>query len=399
MMSSRILATFALVAAVGCTSDDRDTSDAPATEPRYVIANEVYTADSSTTYVNILGSLDNVVIDPSKAVEFDGGRATISAYNGWLFIAPPDRPVITRYSITATGALVEEDEVSFANYGLASVVIDEWALTFISPTKAYLMNVETGVNIIWNPTTMELTGEIQPLQSLVRPNISLNSSGTAIRGNRMFQTVYWTDWDAWVTSAEQYLAVTDTDTDTMIALVPESRCPALSNRVDRDEAGNLYFSNWVWNVSETLLHGAPSSCALRIAPDAETFDSTWTLDFPQITGGREAAMYSYLGHGKGTLNVFYNERATYDTNTDPAELASTSNWRLWSVDNATGTGAPIDGSDFMAGGASTFHLDGRSFVFTPTGDTTKTQIAEIVDGRSVPSFEVDGWSYQFFQVR
>jgi len=397
MTSRPFLAVLAL-AATGCGSGGDDDSG-PVLDTSFVIANEIYTADSSTTYINVLGSLDNVAIDPGRAVEFAGGRATIATHAGWLFVAPPDRPVITRYAISDTGALVAEGEISFANYGLEFVYIDEWALTFISATKAYLTNFDDGSIIVWNPTTMELTGEIPPLQSLVRPNLSLNNSGTVVRGNRMFQIVFWSDWEAYATSTEQYLAVYDTDTDTNIALVPEQRCPGLSNRVDRDEAGNLYFSNWVWNVSETLIRGAPSSCALRIPPDAETFDPAWIHDFRQSTEGREAAMYAYLGDGKGLLNVFHSERVTYDGNSDPAELAQTPNWRLWSVDAAGGVGAPVEGSDWMTGGASTFHLDGRAFVFTPSADYATTQISEIVDGRSVPAFEVAGWSYQFFQVR
>lgn len=401
MRTSYLFPALALLAAVGCGGGDDD-SDGEGGEYRFVVTNEVYTADSSTTYVNVLRSLDNITIDKTRAVEFAGGRATISTYNNWLFVAPPDRPVITRYSVDNNGKLVNEGEVSFANFGLESVVIDEWALTFISPTKAYLLNTDDGVIIVFNPTTMELTGtQIQPTQSLVRGNnLSLNSSGTVVRGNRMFQTFYWSDWDAWTTSAEQYLAVYDTDNDKMLALVPESRCPALSNRVDTDEAGNLYFSNWVWNVSETLIKNAPSSCALRIVPGAETFDANWKLDYRAITDGREAAMFAYLGGGKGLLNVFYSERATYDANTDPAELASTANWKLWSVDLAAGTGGQVEGSDWMSGGASTYHLDGRVFVSPPSGaDLTTTDFVEIVDGKQVPSFTVDGWSYQFFQLK
>ena len=50
---------------------------------------------------------------------------------------------------------------------------------------------------------MELTGEIQPSQRMVRPGMSLTTSGTLVRGNRMFHTCYWSSGDAWMTSTEQ----------------------------------------------------------------------------------------------------------------------------------------------------------------------------------------------------
>jgi hypothetical protein len=63
-----------------------------------------------------------------------------------------------------------------------------------------------------------------------------------VRGNRLYIAVGWANWDAYVWSDEVYLAVYDTDTDELIDLVQETRCPSLDNQVSRDEAGNIDFS-------------------------------------------------------------------------------------------------------------------------------------------------------------
>lgn len=393
--AGRALGVLGALGLLGCTSSG---DPLPPIEARFVIANEVYAADTTTSYVHVLDSLDGVTIDPSRALEIAGGRATIATIGGWVFIAPPDRPAIVRHVVGPDGTLVADGEVSFASYGITSLTIDPWGNTFISPTKAYVLNPDDGSTIVWNPTAMEIEREIAPLQDLVRAGKTLNGSPAVVRGNRLFRTVFWSDWDAWQTSTEQYLAVFDVDADRMLALVPEARCPGLSNWIDRDEAGNLYFSNWIWNVSETLVRGAPRSCALRIAPDAERFDPGWTLPYADLTGGREGAMYSYLGGGAGLLNVFHAERANYDASSDPAELAETPNWRLWRVDAAARTGAPLDGLDFMSGGASTFHLGDRSFVAIPGPDYAITRLYEIVNGAAVPAFDIDGWSYQLYPL-
>jgi hypothetical protein len=82
-------------AAAGCGGDDTASPDAGIRKDTlYVIANEIYTDSDSTTYVNVVDTLDAPVIDPTKAIEFGGGRATVRAFDGRLFVAPPNSTVI-----------------------------------------------------------------------------------------------------------------------------------------------------------------------------------------------------------------------------------------------------------------------------------------------------------------
>jgi hypothetical protein len=74
-MDSRHVFTTLVLALAAC--GDGGTEPPPVVDARYVSANEIYTGDSSTTYINVLSSLDDVVIDPGRATEFAGGRATI----------------------------------------------------------------------------------------------------------------------------------------------------------------------------------------------------------------------------------------------------------------------------------------------------------------------------------
>lgn len=367
--------------------------------PLYAIANEVYTDDDSTTYVSVLSSLDVTEIDYDAAIEYAGGRATIAAYDGALFVASPEAPAITRFAVDRDGTLEEEGTVSFLDYGFESVSIDEWGNAFISTTKAYLFHPD-GSAVIWNPTTMEIRGEVdQGDFDLVRDFGDLNGSAAVARGNRLFKTVFWSDWDAWKTSSEQYLAVYDTDSDVLIELIEETRCPGLGNRVASDEDGNLYFSNWIWNVAETLVAGAPESCALRIESGEERFDQDFRLAYPEATGGRQGAMFTYLGDGEALVSVFHDERATIDAGTAPAELASTDNWRLWMLDMEAGDAAPLEGIEWMTGAATTVGLDGRSFVMVPGADWSVTSVYELERGQATHRFDVNGWSYQFQKLR
>jgi hypothetical protein len=370
----------------------------PAAPPLYAFASVVIAPESETTYINLLDTLDLTAIDYGEAIERPG-RGAIAAHGGALFVSEGEEPVITRFAVTSGRELEMTGRISFANFGFEAASLDEWNTTFVSPTKAYLLDYATGSHIIWNPTSLEITGEIEA-PDLVRENLDLDGSTAVVRGNRMFRTFFWKDWKAYTTSREQVLATFDVENDRLISQTSETRCPGLNNRVEVDESGALYFSNWIYNVSETLVRNAPRSCALRILPGAEGFDPGWVLPFADLTEMREAAGLSYLRGGRGFLAVFHHERVTIDAMTDPQELALSANWRLWGVDLGQRTARPIEGIDWLIGGYSTVKLDGRTFVLVPGEDLAKTSVYEVSDdGRATLRFEARGFAYQLVKIR
>jgi hypothetical protein len=369
----------------------------PPAPPLYAIASTVFLPETETTYVNLIESLDVAQIDYTKSVEFPG-RAAIGTFGGWLYVSDGEAPEIARLSVSGPQPR-EVGRLSFANFGLETAAVDEWATTFVNEGKAYLFNADSGSHIVWNPASMQITGEIEA-PDLVRKNLSLDGSTAVIRGDRLYRTFFWKDWKAYRTSTEQVLATYDVTTDTLVGTAPETRCPGLNNRVERDETGALYFSNWIYNVTETLVRDAPRSCALRILPGADGFDPGWVLPFAELTQMREAAGLSYLGNGKAFLAVFHHERVMIDAMTDPNELALSPNWRLWGVDLAQRTARPLEGIDWLVGGYSTVRLDGRTFVLVPGDELAKTSVYEITGGgRATLRFEARGFAYQFVKIR
>lgn len=368
--------------------------------PLYVFANEIYGADDSTTYVNILPSLDITELDHSSGMEFGGGRATIAARGGKLFVAPPTSAVIQRFDLGADGALLADGEVSFARFGFSALTIDEWTNTFITDEKAYLFNSTDGTTIVWNPVTMQILGEVDAAGfNLVREGWTLDGSPGEVRGDRLYRTITWANYETWEWSEERYLGVYDTTSDRLIELVSDVRCPALGNRVSRAEDGTLYFSNWIWNVGQTLVSGGAPSCVLRLLPGEDRFDPAWSLRYSDVAEGREGAMFAYVADGQALVSVFHAEQVTIDAATVPSELPATPNWRMWQVDLASGTGAPLEGLGWNTGAISTYSMDGRSFLLVPGEEWALTQVYEVEAGQAVHRFDAAGWSYQFFRVR
>ena len=399
---------LAAIALFGCDSGGSGASpasgDAGSNDPLYALDFIVFGTDQSsdTTYVNTFGSLGITKVDPTQARPFVGD-ADLATYGGDIFVSSSESPEISKFSVDDSGTWTDEGTVSFANYGVQSVSVQPFTNTFVSATKAYLMDPNSGIQIIWNPQTMTITGTIQPPSSpaFVRQGYTIDGSPGAVRGNRMYRTVYWDNSTDSSFTTEQYLAVYDTDADALLTLTPEARCPALGGVVTQDEAGNLYFSNWWNDVQATLLDKEPTNCALRIPTGSDDFDPDWTLPYKSMTGGHEAAELQYIGSGKGVFAVFHDEDVTIDASTMPSDIFSSQSWSWWSVDFNARTAAPIDGLPLMLGGDVADVLDGRTFLIVPTNSWSTAEEYELMaDGTVQDRFQIPGWGIgEFVKVR
>ena len=369
--------------------------------PLFAVPTQVYGADfaTSTSYVPVVPSLDVARISIDEARELDG-RASVATVGKWLFMASSSSPVVQRFEVGADGALSAAGSLNFANYGLPEYFsIDAWGAVFVNSEKAYIFNGSDGSHIVWNPTTLKILGEI-PAPGVVKAGYNLESIAV-VRGSRMYRIFTLLNYDSWEFLTEpQYLAVYDTESDRQLELVQESRCPQLYSRPFVDEAGDIYFSGWVWTPGLTLTSDYPASCALRIRADEDAFDQDWQLNFAEeVTGGREAGILRYLGDGRALLDVFHDERVTIDGDTDAQELSNTANWRLWSIDLETKQGGPLEGLDFKAGGYQDVQVDGRTFLMVPNGDYSETTAYAVEGEQLEEGFKIQGSSYHMVKVR
>jgi hypothetical protein len=415
-----IVAGVALVSAVACGGVSENESgpgaggsggtttgaagagnDAGPSKPLYAVMYQIYDDAGSTSYLNLLDSLDIDEVELSQAHEFGGGRAFIQAYEGKLFVGDAESPTVTRYSVAEGGELIAEGKLGFANYGLDKGQFDAWNVTFIDPTKAYLLDFRDGTTIIWNPSTMEIVGDIPPADEFQREGYSFESTPGAVRDGKMFRTVSWVNYDDAKYSTDLLLAVYDVETDELLELIEETRCPVPGNLVHQDEAGNIYFSNWVWPVAGTILRGAPAPCVLRIEPGEDRFDPKWVLDYRDVAEGRHGAMFSYVGDGRALISVFYDERTSFDAATDPWSYVGSNNWRIWRMDMNSQVGAPLDGIGFNGGAFTPLRFDDRLYLLVPGGeaDNWATQVYEVTGDSAEPRVKLPGWSYQLVKLR
>ena len=271
---------------------------------------------------------------------------------------------------------------------------------FISPSKAYLTNGNKEY-VVWNPSTLTITGTI-PLPVLAqREGIDGNfgmDRGTALRGNLLFHTANWFDYEGYK-MLDSRVAIFDVETDSLVDLL-ENPCPNFDIATS-DDAGNLYFSNWVYSPGATLVNDQAQACVGRIAAGEDVFDASWSLKMADVTEGREAAALGYLGGSEGLLSVFHDERVTYDPSTgDIFSYLFGANWHLWTVDLVSKAAHEITAIDWNGGGYYSYRIDGKTYVLSPGSDYKTTTVYEVSgDGSVTQILHTRGWSTRLFKLR
>lgn len=397
-MKQQVVRFAVSLAALGALAACGEEKEVLPQEGRYVIATSIFGDAGSATYVSNLISLDVQSIDLGKATEHPG-FATIGTAGGKLFVGDGAAPVISRYGFGDDGRLEKEGSLSFGPRGLQTAPL--YFNTFVDAEIAYVQH-EQSKRVFWNPEALELVGAAGVETPGLEPTLNglqLTSAfdrGIAVRDGLVFHPYYWTDANYYAFAPTSKIAVYAVD-GSLVELL-EAPCPGI-DFVTSDEEGNLYFSNWVFSAAAPVLDAsAPTTCAVRIQRGEHTIDEGWTRDLGELVDGRQTAAFRYLGGGVGVVAVFHEERIELSEDTQPSEITSASNWRLWTVHLGTGASAPVEGLEWMAGGYYAFRIDGRTFLLLPSADYSTTTVYELSDGRAAALFETPGWAYQLLKI-
>ena len=366
----------------------------------YIVGSTLNSPEGWNAYVAVLSELQPQTIDYGAVLEVPG-RADVWVWDGKVFIAQAEAPVVSRYAVTSDLALVEEEgtRLSFAAEGLASAQF--WNAIWLTPEKAYMNNAALLEYVVWNPSTMQIVGRvahpsIEERAGYVVRNSSTNR-GSTIRDGKVYHTYYWTDENYERYAPESRIAVYDIETDELLDVIA-APCPGL-DVATQDEAGNLYFSSWTGLPGLSLVLGEPTSCAVKIPAGSEQIDPSWTLSWPDITEGRHGAALRYQGGGHGLVSIFHHERVEYDGASDAFALIGTENWQTWRIDLTSRAIAPLGGIAANSGAIYVEAIGDSAYALVPTEDYQSSQIYQIdgADGR--PLFSTRGWATRLFQLR
>jgi hypothetical protein len=316
------------------------------------------------------------------------------AIDGRLYIGEGETPNVARFSLDEDGRPVADGTMSFLDFGMSAAGL--FSNHFASATRAY-MAVDAETRAIWNPSSLELVGEL--VLDLPEPPAGtyLYASydrGSVNRDERVYQPIYPTDDDFYLFPQRSHIVGWNADDGSDVTVV-DADCPMLDIGF-ADDAGNLWFSNWVHAVGAPVFSPGQGAapCVVKIPAGSETIDEDFPGDLSTLTDGRQVAALRYVGGSLAVAAVFHDDELTEAERADPASLY-TNHWYLWTFDLETLDAAPIDGLDAFGGGYYAFRLDGRLVLLLPTDDYSRTFGYEVLpDGSVEQRFVVDGWVLQ-----
>jgi hypothetical protein len=334
------------------------------------------------------------------------GWCGIGAVGGKVYISDAESPVVTRYGFGQDGSFVEEGRIGFSDYtsGFASIEL------LLSPTKAYMTGGDSNQIVIWNPSTMQITGTLDlPIfeaRNGIEPNISFNRGLGAVQG-RVYASVGWFDYENYQTVGQSEVVIIDTENDVVLEPLP---VPCMDmDGASSDAEGNVYLTNWVYSPGASLVNDFDPACSARVPSGSDAIDPAWQLRYVDVTGGMEGAALRYLGnndagHPVGTFSAFTDDVASYDPQADDLYdwLFTDPKWELWTVDLVTLEGRRVESESLgkYAGGYYVEHHEGQSYVLVAGGDYASTAIHTLTpEGVSQPAFDIMGWSTAITRVQ
>lgn len=364
----------------------------------FLTSSVVFGTDTETTYIATLQDVAPQTVDYTKALE-KNGWSDVMVTGRMAFVTDGEAPVLTRYAVSDDGVLVEDGRLSFANYAVTSVSGSNTLI--VDETKAYVVVTAERQVIVWNPTTLAITGtfDLPELPNrgalrLVGPSVNRAS---AVRGDRAYLAFYWADFTDYSMADDSVVVVVDTATDTVAESIAVP-CPEI-NFASVDEANDrVYFSNWGFSAVNTAFHAGPHACAVRLDDGATALDPSFQLTFSDVTGGREGATLRVLDDGKVLLTVFHPE--IYDAPPTAEQIADGASWHLWSIDLATNEAAPFGDLGYHSFGVNGARVGDETLLFLPSADWASTTTYALADdGTTEARWTSAGWQTRLVALR
>jgi hypothetical protein len=347
---------------------------------RYVLASVVIDPDGNrTTYVQTIESLEAGPFTNDSAIELPG-NGVVMAHGQSFYVGLSEEPTWVRYEASENG-IRQTGRLSLLNTGAAGidfgnvVIDDEMAVSvFSSPPLA----------VVWNPTTMEIRGEVD-LSSLARDGYELEVWTTAAQDGLVYVPGRWADWEGGRIYPGVSLTIIDPKELKILATAQDERC-ASGGRAVFDEAGYAYVMGDGRNYSIQMFAHAngqpvPENCLLRIPPGGTDFETDYFYTISSLTAGLESITEletARQGSGLAFAKMFYPDKLSASVKPVDFDFWGERAHKLWRLHLADPPSAEeVEGVPFSTIGFSGSVVGGRLY----TGESQ--------DGNSSDVYETD----------
>ena len=288
-----------LLALSGCSEDPGETT--PLGSSYYALSAVTFGADNAVEgSIKFAPSLDkDASINEELTLESTG---TVPLYpaesSDKLLNVLGKSGQIVKYALGEDGSFQQEGEtIGFSAYGVSSFRAP--IVPIVSETQAYLWDDLTFTTLRWNPSTMEITGEIEGVAPLFEGK-NIGPDGTSYWtfrarypiqvGTKVYETISYLD-EATLQIELPYSGVFIIDTETdEVSYVEHPTCAGLENFMLAPD-GYLYMASNGYAASNYIagIPGINPPCLVRFDPKTDTFDDSFQVDFTAGADGKVVA--------------------------------------------------------------------------------------------------------------
>ncbi|QTE22711.1 DUF4374 domain-containing protein [Polaribacter cellanae] len=276
--------TFSIVlifATTSCSNDNNSNDEKEPVPVNFGITTVSGAWPNQTSYIQGLTDLNFSTIGNENAAELTGNASTVS-YNGSLYASPFGAPAtLVKYSFNDNGDAVEKERIIVPGANTFSTIY------FKSESIAYA-SVAGGISklIIFNPTTMRITGEVSLTLITKRfPKATRTYyKGMIERDGKLFMGVHYEKNFSPVNDSA-YVAVIDLNTRTVEKVIVDDRTGMIFGGetgpcMIKEKNGDIY----IQALGTTNAGGNGPSGVLRIKNGQTDFDSSYFFNLEKAVG-------------------------------------------------------------------------------------------------------------------
>lgn len=334
-------------------------------DPLYLIATSFVTGDERETYLVTSSSFDSSTKVPSltDGPKLLGGIVPV-VHDGVVFVPDSNSPVLLRFEVDANDKLVKVGEpLSFAGVGMTTVA--SWHVYVVNDEKAYVFDPAGPRIVVWNPSTMKLTGKQIELDEIERDGFSANlamepSAGPKQRGSELILPLGWADQDGNARHASGLL-VLDTERDEVVAVDEDERCGESYILIEAPD-GAVYFFPPDWSALPHYFTDGFDNCVLRMNDGETSFDEDYVMNLSELGTGSAAA--SAVPDGEGGFYFLALDEELWDDGNNMDGLF----WRVWHYDFESEESAEVEDAPLWGHNLYYVTVDGKAIMPRSTYD-------------------------------
>lgn len=359
-------------------------TDAMSGSPAYLVVTRVVNPNGRNVYLSALPSLEPTTIELSQTLELSGLSRAFT-FDGAVFAMDGETGQVARYEVDDELRFSETARFSMANLGITGF---RSAFAFISPTRAYYVDVTNLQVVVWNPRAMEIVGTFS-IAGLAREGFNISAEAPQVGGDRVIVPIGWSNLTQGTFHPAVGLLVLDAQVDELIGILEDDRC-AVGGGGFFDDQGDFYV---IGDTSHGVYEAfgpdtVPQACLLRLAAGSSDFDP----EFVEPMGG--LADNPYFSGLTGTpdralLTRGFAPDVDLSMLTNPSEYFSLKAWlwRLIELDTGSSTEVELPPHVLSFG---PFSVDGEFFLPQFDEDTQQTVLYRLSDKQPVESVTSPG---------